>query len=77
MSSLFASLNLDGLLPIPAEAQEALGLHPGSRLEITVRDGQLIARPVQTDDLKQLRGILSGGSDLVQELQRERRSDKW
>ena len=77
MEARFASLTSDGLLALPADAQSALGLHPGSRLAITFEADRIILQPVDSDELDELCGILAGGPDLVEELQRERRKDNW
>ncbi len=52
-------------------------MRPGSRVEILVQDGKLIAQPVPFDDIRSLRGILSSEKNMVEELQQERRQDKW
>ena len=77
MDSQVVTLSTSGDLRIPAELQHALGLHPGSLVEVAAKDGKLIAQPVTFEDIHALRGILSDEQDLVEELQQERRQHKW
>jgi AbrB family looped-hinge helix DNA binding protein len=44
-----------GQLTIPAEARRKLGIRPRSRVEIFVRDDDIIVRPLKT--VRELRGI--------------------
>ena len=77
MAAQVITLSTAGDLRIPAELQQTLGLHPGSRGEVLAQDGKLIAQPVPFDDIRSLRGILSSETGMVEELQQERRQDKW
>jgi bifunctional DNA-binding transcriptional regulator/antitoxin component of YhaV-PrlF toxin-antitoxin module len=77
MAAQVVTLSTAGDLRIPDELQQTLGMRPGSRVEILVQDGKLIAQPVPFDDIRSLRGILSSEKNMVEELQQERRQDKW
>ena len=79
-----ATLDTNGQLLIPPEMQTALGLHPGSQVQISIRDHHLILQPVSTDlqpvstDLvDQLYGIFAGQPSLEDDLYRDLDIDKW
>lgn len=44
---------------VPKEARDALGLGPGSRLLVTVRDGVIEMRPEPRDLAAELEGLLA------------------
>ena len=112
MDTQIVTLESPRAVPIPAEAASALGLHAGSRLVLTLKDGGILLQPLLADDLDQLcgifspsadrvehspvgrslsspnretcdddikalRGILASEKGMVEELQEERRQDKW
>ncbi|WP_213806981.1 AbrB/MazE/SpoVT family DNA-binding domain-containing protein [Granulicella sp. dw_53] len=77
MERQIAILSQTGDLPLPAEAQTTLGLHPGSRLAVSVEDGRIVLQPVSMDDLDELCGIFSTNPGSSEELQQERRKDRW
>jgi virulence-associated protein VagC len=64
-------------LHLSHEAQAALRLQPGSRLSIIIEDDCVILQPVEEDDLEALAGSLASSPSMADELQSERRSDKW
>jgi virulence-associated protein VagC len=64
-------------LHLSEEAQAALRLQPGSRLSIIIQDDCVILQPVEEDDLEALAGSLASSTSMADELQAERRSDKW
>jgi AbrB family looped-hinge helix DNA binding protein len=66
-----------GQVVIPAEVRAALGILPGTRILITVENKHIILHPVTDQLVEETKGMLAGGPSLSDELQRERRSDKW
>ena len=64
-------------LHLSEEAQVALRLQPGSRLSVLIQDDCVILQPVEEDDLDSLAGSLASSPGMADELQSERRSDKW
>lgn len=61
---------------VPREARERLGLHPGDRLLISVRDDTIVMEKAPEDLAAALEGLLGGcfGEDLDEYLERERGS---
>jgi hypothetical protein len=77
MSAQIAILDSPETLPLSAEAQSALGLHAGSRISVTIEQGRVILQPLEEDDLDQLAGSLSSSPGMAEELQQDRRQEKW
>ncbi len=77
MSSQIAVLASPESLPLTVEAQAALGLHAGSRIAVTIEQGRVILQPLEEDDLEQLAGSLSSSPGMADELQQDRRQEKW
>lgn len=70
-------LGQQGRLVIPADVRSALGLVPGDRLQLQVRDNRLVLERQRTavEELRRLgRGVPSSRS-LVDELLAERRAE--
>jgi len=47
MERQIATVGADGQFILPARMQEALGIHPGSQLELTLEDKHIVVQPVQ------------------------------
>ncbi len=77
MDSRIVTLDSAHLVPLPSETAQEVGLRAGSRLAVSVKDGTILLQPLLADNLEQLRGIFSSSADLVDELQKEWRKDKW
>jgi hypothetical protein len=77
MSAEIAVLASPEVLPLSAEAQSALGLHAGSRISVTIEQGRVTLQPLEEDDLEQLAGSLSSSPGMAEELQQDRRLEKW
>ena len=77
MDTRIVTLEPEQKLSLPPEAAAELGLHTGSRLAVSLKDGALLLQPLLADSLEELRGIFSADTDLVAELQQERRQDEW
>ena len=77
MATQIVTLESAANVPIPAETANALGLHAGSRVAVTLKGGAIVLQPLLADNLDELCGIFSTDTDLVAELQQERRQDKW
>jgi len=77
MSAHIAILATPETLPLSAEAQSALGVHAGSRIAVTIEQGRVTLQPLEEDDLEQLAGSLSSSPSMADELQQDRRQEKW
>jgi len=51
-------LSTKGQLILPKEVRDRLGLRAGSQLEIEVRDGLIMLRPIQRTTVEDLIGLL-------------------
>jgi AbrB family looped-hinge helix DNA binding protein len=71
------TVSTKGQLVIPAEIRTSLGIHPGTRIAVTVEGKNIVLRPVSEQLVDELHGILAGGPSLADELQQERRAEKW
>ena len=71
------TVSTKGQLVIPAEIRTSLGLKPGTRVAVHMEGSRIILEPISKKLVAKLRGITKGGSSMADELQRERRSDKW
>ena len=69
-------LDINGRLALSEEVQKAIGLHPGSRVEISVQDASLVVQPLKTDIVDELAGMFAGGPSLCDDLIEERRKDE-
>lgn len=77
MDSQITTMSTKGQLVIPAEMRALLGLQPGDRIALTLEDSRIILQPVNDKFVDQLRGMFSGKPSMADELQQERRQDKW
>lgn len=77
MESIITTVSTKGQLVIPAEMRETLGIVPRGRVALTLEDGVIILRPVSERLVDETRGMLGGGTSLADELQQERRAEKW
>jgi AbrB family looped-hinge helix DNA binding protein len=77
MERRIATVGLDGQLELPADVQTALGLHPGSRLEVSVKDRQIVLQPILPDRIAAVRGMFGSGPSLEDDLKEWRASDEW
>jgi hypothetical protein len=64
MGTMIATLDSEQTLSLPPEATSALGLRPGSRFAVTLKDGAILLQPLLADSLDQLRGIFSSNPRL-------------
>ena len=77
MDGLITTVSTKGQLVIPARMRDALGIEPGDRVALTLEDGVILLRPVTERLVEETRGMLAGGPSLADELQKERRAEKW
>lgn len=61
---------------IPTEIRERLGLQPGDRFEIEVRDGELMLTPLKRSALLALRGAFKGPNRLTDALLEDRQAER-
>jgi len=62
-------------IAIPKAIRRKLDIRPGQRFLISERDGNIVVTPVPADPIRHLRGILSEGPSVTEELLAERRRD--
>jgi hypothetical protein len=77
MAAQIAIIDSPDTLRLSEEAQAALRLHPGSRISITIEEGKVTLQPAEEDDLDDLAGSLASSHSMADELQADRRLDKW
>jgi AbrB family looped-hinge helix DNA binding protein len=77
MNGLVTTVSTKGQLVIPARMRDALGIEPGDRVALTLEDGVILLRPVTERLVEETRGMFAGGASMVDELQKERRAEKW
>ena len=86
MERQVATVAYDGQLTLPAEVQSALGIAPGSEVEIVVHDQEIRlviqekrrVSQAETDQIiSELRGMFKGEPSLEDEYFRDRDRDKW
>jgi AbrB family looped-hinge helix DNA binding protein len=77
MERQITTVSTKGQLVIPAEMRTRLGIHPGTRVSMTIEDQRIILQPVSEKLVDETLGMLAGGPSLADELQKERRTDKW
>ena len=77
MDSVLITVSTKGQLVIPAQMREELGIEAGDRIALTMEDGAILLRPVTEQLVEETRGIFAGGPSMADELQKERRAEKW
>lgn len=77
MENLIVTVSTKGQLVIPSQMRDALGIEAGDRVALTLKDGAILLRPVTERLVEETRGMFAGGTSMTDELQRERRSEKW
>jgi AbrB family looped-hinge helix DNA binding protein len=77
MRDLIVTVSTKGQLVIPAAMRDALDMTPGSRVALTLEDGVILLRPVSDRLVDETCGMFAGGPSLADELQQERRVDRW
>ena len=77
MESIITTVSTKGQLVIPAAMRDAIDLFPGSKVALTLEEGVIILRPVSDRLVDETCGMFAGGPSMADELQRERRAEKW
>jgi AbrB family looped-hinge helix DNA binding protein len=77
MNRQITTISTKGQLVIPVQIRDALGIEPGTRVALTLEDGAMILRPVSERLVEETCGMFAGGESMADELQRERRVDRW
>jgi bifunctional DNA-binding transcriptional regulator/antitoxin component of YhaV-PrlF toxin-antitoxin module len=77
MARLIAKIETDGSLLLPPEMKTALGLRPGSELEVTLDDRHLTLQPLEPDPIEELCGYFGPGPSLEDDLKDWRSPEKW
>jgi hypothetical protein len=76
MDTQVVTLESGSNVPLPAEAVDRFGLHVGSRLIVSIRDGGILLQPLLADDLDQLCGIFASTPGLENDLYQMRREEE-
>ncbi len=77
MQRQIATIDPNGQLSIPSEMQAALGLHPGSKVQIYVQDRHLVLQPLDLHHIvRKLRGLFSSTRGLTEDLLEDRRAEE-
>lgn len=77
MAKQITTISTKGQVVIPADVRAALGVKPGTRISITLEGHRIILQPISDRLVDETRGMLTGAPSLADELQQERRADKW
>jgi len=77
MNTQITTVSTKGQLVIPAEMRTLLGIHPGSRIALTLEQERIVLQPVTDQLVDDTAGMLRGGPSLADELQQKRRKEKW
>jgi AbrB family looped-hinge helix DNA binding protein len=77
MTKQITTVSTKGQLVIPSDMRTILGIKPGTRISITLEGQRIVLQPVSDKLVDETRGMLAEGPSLVDELQQERRADKW
>lgn len=77
MERQIATIDPNGQLSIPSEMKAALGLHPGSQVQISVQDRHLVLEPLDRHHIvAKLRGLFSSTPGLTEDLLEDRRAEE-
>jgi len=76
MNGLITTVSTKGQLVIPARMRDALGIEPGDRVALTLDNGAIVLRPVTERLVDETCGMFYK-SGMADELQKERRAEKW
>jgi AbrB family looped-hinge helix DNA binding protein len=77
MDPQISTVSTKGQLVIPSEMRAALGIRPGTRIVMMLENERIILQPVSEQLVDETRGMLAGEGSLTDELQQERRAEKW
>jgi AbrB family looped-hinge helix DNA binding protein len=77
MNGSIMTVSTKGQLVIPSQMRDALGIEPGDRVALTLENGAILLRPVTERLVEETRGMFAGGRSMTDELQKERRTEKW
>jgi len=78
MESYFTTVSTKGQLVIPSEMRNTLGIQPGTRIALILEGKHIVLQPVTERLIEETRGMLAGkGPSMTDELQKERRAEKW
>jgi AbrB family looped-hinge helix DNA binding protein len=77
MNGSIMTVSTKGQLVIPSQMRDALGIEPGDRVALTLENGAILLRPITERLVEETRGMFAGGSSMADELQKERRAERW
>ena len=77
MSTRITTVSSKGQFVIPAEIRASLGIEPGTRISVTLKDSRIVLEPVSEELVDRTRGLFAGRPSLSAALKRERQKDKW
>ncbi len=70
------SMSTKGQVVIPVDIRRALGLDRNTRLRVEREGERIVLTPIRSTDWRALRGCLAGETDLLAELEADRRADR-
>ena len=77
MGRQIATIGTDGQFVLSPEIQSALGIHPGSQVEFSVKDGCLTLQPSLQERIDAIHRAFESEPSLEDELKEWRASDEW
>ncbi len=77
MNGRITTVSTKGQLVIPAAMRDALDIVPGSLVALTLEERVIVLRPVTERLVDETCGMFAGGPSMADELQRERRAERW
>lgn len=78
MEAQIVTVSSKGQLVIPADVRAQLGIEPGTRIALTVKDSTIVLEPVDKRFVASLRGMFADRTaalSMDEELQQQRRAD--
>ena len=77
MERQIATIGADGQFVLSPEIQSALGIHPGSQVELSVKDGHLTLQPSLQERIDAIHRRFASEPSLEDELKEWRASKEW
>lgn len=68
MERQIATVDGNGRIALPATVRAVLGIIPGTQIEVSVVDRQLLLTPVKEDPIEAVRGLYGFGTALEEDV---------
>ena len=75
MNVEFTKVTSKGQIVIPAALRRKLRMKAGTRVAVHESDGRLILQPITDEYIDSMRGMLGDTTDMIEQLQRDHRSE--